>query len=386
MVIKYFVYNLEGKKIKKESLFESIEEFYSYIKDKKLILYKYKILSSKQFNSSLGNRYKMLENLCDSFYQIEGSGLSLKKGMKLIIETIKDKRLKKILEKVNEDMNAGNTFYNCFGKYPKIFPEFFITMLSIGEKTDNLESIFKQLKDFYSLMHKISSTIVRSFIYPIVVIILALISFIYMKLKFQPMIQSLSYENTNNLQVINKWSWINSIWLLPVIILFIYIICFICKKQFNIKMNIWSVLPTKHINNLIFQFKLLNSMLLSVSSGETLKFAFQITKDSLSNVYYKSILEKGIESLETGNTLSKSLKEMKVIKLIIIATISIGEETNSLEKALEKCLKNTVIEIENKTKKISILVEPLLMLLLGVFITYFMVSIFTPLLNMMDNI
>jgi type IV pilus assembly protein PilC len=386
MVIKYFAYNLQGEKIKEESLFVSIEEFYSYLKIKKLILCNYKVIPSKYSQGILGNKYKMLENLCDSFYQIESSGLSLKKGMKLIIDTIKDKKLKGIVKNINEDINAGETFYNSFGKYPRVFPEFFITMVAIGEKTDNLENIFKQLKNFYSLMYKISSTILRSFIYPLVVISLSLISFIYLRVKFLPMIQSLSYENMSSTIPTNTGVWDFISKLLVGIILFTTSIYFIHKNQFHMRISILNLLPMKYVVNLIFQFKLLNSMLLSLLSGETIKFAFKITRDSLKNTYYKIIMDEGIKFLEMGNTLSKTLKQMKVINPITIAIISVGEETNSLEKALEKCLKTNVTQIENMTKKISILVEPLLMLLLGVFITYFMVNIFTPLLNMMDSI
>jgi type IV pilus assembly protein PilC len=200
------------------------------------------------------------------------------------------------------------------------------------------------------------------------------------------MIQSLSYENMSSTIPTNTGIWCFISKFLVVIVLFTTIIYFIHKKQFHMKISIFNLPPMKYVVNLIFQFKLLNSILLSLLSGETIKFAFKITRDSLKNTYYKIIMDDGIKFLEMGNTLSKTLKQMKVINPITIATISVGEETNSLEKALEKCLKTNVTQIENVTKKISILVEPLLMLLLGVFITYFMVNIFTPLLNMMDSI
>lgn len=389
MDIRFIAYDINGKRIKEKSMQDTIEQFYKFIEEKNLTLIEYKILKNYKITKYLGkNRYRKLADLCSYLFYIENSGISINKGMLLISKSIKDKKFKKIILSIIDDVNGGEELYKCFEKYPMYFSHFFTEMIHTGEKTDNLQEIFKQLMSFYNELYTTMKELEKNLIYPIIVLATAIVSMILMRVIFIPEILSLLDNNGSALSMAKEYSFIKT--LFPVIGLsflsavFIYMIK---SKRFDIvQKKIYKLIPKNSLVNLIFRFKLLNSLYMAVICGETVPFGYEMALESVKDKYFKSQINNGYEMLKYGSHLSESLGYIEAIDDKTVATISIGEETNSLEKALKNSIDDSKIQMNNRIKKISVMVEPSIMILLGGFIAYYAISVFLPIMNNLNNI
>lgn len=389
MKIEYTAYNSSGKKIKDNSSQDTMEQFYRFIENNKLILIDYRIRNNKKSNNFLiKNKYENLANLCSYLFYIESSGLPINKGMILISKSIKDKKFKRTILSIIDDVNNGKEFYKCFLKHPMYFSHFFVEMIHTGEKTDNLKEVFKQLMNFYKEMYTTTKELEKNLIYPLIVLVTAIASMILMRVIFIPEILSLLENNSSTISMSKNIIATKFLMSIAGLIFSIVALIFIMRKvKFDYcQKKIYKLIPKGSLINLIFRFKFLNSLFLAAICGESLSFGYEMALDSVKSKYFKSQIKSGFEVLKYGNSLSESLEYIDALDNIIIATISIGEETNSLENALKKSIEDSKMAMNNRLKKISVMVEPIIMILLGAFITYYAVSVFLPIMDNLNNI
>jgi type IV pilus assembly protein PilC len=128
----------------------------------------------------------------------------------------------------------------------------------------------------------------------------------------------------------------------------------------------------------------LSSLLLS---GVNISNALHITEEVLQNVYYKELIQKSILSVEKGTVLSASFKENTFLYPVMMGEmIEVGEETGNMSKMLLDIASFYEAEVDNKTKDLSTIIEPILMVFIGGAVGFFAVSMLSPMYSVMDNI
>ena len=128
----------------------------------------------------------------------------------------------------------------------------------------------------------------------------------------------------------------------------------------------------------------MSSLLLS---GVSITRAIEITEDVVQNVYYKKILKEAKEEVEKGAPFSKVFEENpNLFPVMMSEMIQVGEETGKLSDMLLQVASFYEEEIENKTKNLSIVIEPVLMVVIGAAVGFFAISMISPLYSIMDNI
>ena len=128
----------------------------------------------------------------------------------------------------------------------------------------------------------------------------------------------------------------------------------------------------------------ISSLLLS---GVSITHAIEITKDVVQNIYYKKVLEQAGESVQRGEPFSTVFREnTKLYPVMMGEMIEVGEETGKLSDMLLDISVFYEGEIESKTKNLSTIIEPFLMVIIGLVVGFFAVSMITPLYSVMNNI
>lgn len=363
----------------------SIEEF------KKADIFTLKI---NIFNGiSLSQKIMFTNNLSGML----SAGLSLNRALSILEKQSTDSNFSDILRSLEEDINKGNTLSEGMKKFPKVFSGIFVPMVHSGEESGNLPKTLTEvgvsLKKSYDLNKKIKGAMT----YPAIILCAMLIIGIFMMIYVVPTLTKTFKDLGSELPTSTKAIiWIsdtisqNIILFLISIGLFILGIYFISKfkliQRYFDKIILYIPVVGKIVKevNTARTARTMSSLLLS---GVNISNSLSITEEVLQNVHYKELVHNAISSIEKGKVLSESFKENTFLYPVMMGEmIEVGEETGNLSKMLLDIANFYETEVDNKTKDLSTIIEPVLMLLIGGVVGVFAVSMIKPMYSVMNNV
>ncbi len=325
------------------------------------------------------------------------AGLSLTRALSILEKQSKNVTFNKILTTLVEEVNKGNTLSDGMKKYPKVFSGIFISMVHSGEESgglpQSLSEVGLNLKKSYDLNKKIKGALM----YPSIILIAIFLIGILMMMFVVPTLTKTFKDFGGELPSSTKFI----IWLSDTIsnhtLLFLSVIAFIvlviivfAKLDFTKKYFDFFILHipiigtiTKEVNT-ARTARTLSSLL---SSGVDMSKALSITGEVLQNIYYKKLITDSVIAIEKGSPLSASFKEaINLYPVMMGEMIEVGEETGNLSKMLIDIANFYEAEVDSKTKDLSVIVEPILMVFIGGAVGFFAVSMITPMYSVMNNI
>lgn len=325
------------------------------------------------------------------------AGLALSRALEVIARQTKNPKTKKIIIEINEKVKTGSSFSAALESYPKVFNSLFISMTKAGEESGNLADAFgnisSQLEKNYLLMKKVKGAMV----YPGVIVTAMLIVGFFMMTYIVPTLaktfEELSVELPVSTQIIIGTSnFLQNHTIAFFLALFgalaLVFLAFKSKTGKNIidvavvKTPLFGEL-TKEINS-ARTARTLSSLL---KAGVPYLQAVQITKGVVSNHIYKGILEKAEKRVETGDKISQVFTDNeKFYPAFVGEMVAVGEETGELSAMLLKVAEFYENEVEQKTKNMSTIIEPILMLAVGVGVGFFAISMISPMYSLVENI
>lgn len=325
-----------------------------------------------------------------------GSGLSLSKALTILASQEKNKTFRIIIEKVTIDVKKGIAFADAMSKYPKVFSSVFVSMIGMGELSGNLEDVLKILAEQLEKDHKLISKVRGAMIYPSVIvsvmIIIGIIMMIFVIPKITTIFDDFDAELpllTRGVIAISDFMAANAIVTIGGIVTFIVGMRVFAKSppgrkvfhKFFIKAPILGVIITK-VNSARFS-RILSSLL---DSGTSLVESLRITSDTLGNHYFKSATLQASKDVQKGVTLSEILQKHKgVFPYLVIQMIEVGEETGKTPEVLKKLAGFYEEEVDQVTKNLSSIIEPVLMVTIGTAVGLFAIAIIQPIYSLMDK-
>ncbi len=321
------------------------------------------------------------------------AGLTMTVALQTLAIQTTNKRFKKILEETKIHVEKGEALSDALAKYPKIFPEIFVNMIRAGEKSGKLEEVLlqltSQLRKSYTLVNKIRSAMT----YPIIVVSAMIVIGIIMIIFVIPQITSLFREVSAQLPlptrvliatsdfISTQGHWV-AIGLVILISIFLYYIKTPSGKKiwhkFLLKLPVFGKIFTQ-IN--LAKFSRTFSSLLKTDIPVVQ--AFQITSSTVGNVWYRQALLTAAEDIKTGKSISQALGvQTKLFPALVIQMSAVGEETGTLDNVLSDLAEFYEGEVDRIMGNLSTVIEPLLMLLLGIAVGFFAVSIIMPMYSL----
>ncbi|MEK7598315.1 MAG: type II secretion system F family protein [Patescibacteria group bacterium] len=355
---------------------------------------------------------KVKVNLLDRFYSIPlsekmmfarnlavmiSSGLPLSKAIRNITSQTKNKRFIKVLEDIQEDIQAGSTFADGLASYPGIFNELFVNMIRVGETGGNLEEVLNILAGQLEKEHELLSKIKGAMVYPAVIVVamigIGVLMMIYVVPQITGVFKDLDATLPASTQFIINTSTLLREHLILVLLAFVILLIgasLAAKTSLGKKALGLAIINIPVIKNIVIKLncarfsRIYSSLLKSgVSSVEALK----ILSRTLPNFYYKRALTRAAENIQKGINLSKIIyEEKKIFPVLVPQMIEVGEETGKTEAVLLKLAEFYEEEVNQLTKNLSSIIEPVLMLLIGGAVGFFAVSILQPMYSVLENI
>lgn len=333
---------------------------------------------------------------CRQFSFVLSAGINILRALEIAMEQTENKKLKKILEKVFDDVQRGQTLSEAMRSHTEL-PEMLVNMIEVGEASGTLDRIMDRMASYYDKEYKQRQKVKQAMTYPMVVSIFAFAVVIILVVKVLPTFVGMFAQAPNAKMpastrfimgmsdfIATKW------WLLILVIstIFILVRTYLGTEKGsyngdNIKINI--PLFGKMFRKVITaRFARTFGMLMG--SGVPLMQCVDISSDIVGNRVYKKALGSLREELEKGASLGEILEKEGLFPHMLTQMIKIGEESGTLDDILEKTAEFYDAEVETATAQMTSMIEPIIIVVLGIVVGFIIISIITPMFEMYNSI
>lgn len=324
------------------------------------------------------------------------SGIQLSQALNIISNQCTNKIINESIKNIKKSIFNGKTLYESLKKYSNIYPRFMIEMINVGEKSGKLENILEKLSEYYEKQHRILSKIKSSMLYPIAVLVASILVVIFLMTKIIP--QFIDIINSFNGEIpfltrsivdvcffIKK----NYFPLIITLILMLFILYEVCQssrlKPYFHKLKLNFIFLGKLYNKYILaKFSIVMSMLLN--AGLPITKALEITIDVLDNKIIENKIYNCMQHIKKGESLYSTFKNYNVGNDLLLSLVNIGEESGNLDYMLYKAGEILENDVEEKLKRITVFIEPMIIIFLALFIGTFVVAGLLPIISIMDSI
>ena len=341
-------------------------------------------------------KHKQLTQFTQQLSVLMDAGLPIVRSLKILGNQQKPGTLKNILIEVAEDVETGSQFSEALGKHPRTFDKLYVNMVKAGEAGGVLDVILQRLAAFMERMEALKRKIIGASIYPAVVItialavVLAIMKFIVPKFRevFEQVrvpMPGMTVMLMNISQGIEDFWW--AIIALPII--------------FVVILKMWA--QTRGGRMILDRFKLsapligpiIKKSVISrfcrtlgtlLQSGVPILEALAIVRNATGNEVVAAAISQVHDSIREGENIAEPLAACGVFDDIVINMIDVGEETGELDKMLLKVADNYDAEVDAAVSALMSVLEPLLIVGLGLTVGFIVVSLFLPLISLLEGI
>jgi type II secretory pathway component PulF len=351
------------------------------------------------FSSNIFARVKLSEQILftKNLSGMLKAGLPLSRALAVLKKQTKNPKLNEILVSLIGSINAGETFSSALAKFPKIFSKLFISMVRAGEESGNLASSLSDIGINLEKSNSLTKRIKGALIYPGVIfsamIIIGILLFAFVVPTLATTFKSLGATlpwSTQLLIFVGNFFSHNLIFSFVFIFVAAFGMFALFRAQFMAKYIDFVLLKIPVVNTLTRELntaRTARTMSSLLFSGVSITRAVEITEDVVQNIYYKKVLEEAKVAIEKGAPFSEVFEaNTNLYPIMMSEMIQVGEETGKLSDMLLQIALFYEEEVENKTKNLSTIIEPVLMLMIGAGVGFFAISMISPLYTILGSI
>ncbi|MFA5777962.1 MAG: type II secretion system F family protein [Candidatus Paceibacterota bacterium] len=325
------------------------------------------------------------------------AGLSLYRALSVLQKQTKNSNFNKIFVSLAADVNSGEPFSSALSKFPNVFSKLFVSMSRAGEESGNLTGALSDIGLNLEKAHSLTKKIRGALIYPGVImsamVVIGVLMFAFVVPTLANTFKELGVTlplSTRILVFLGNFFSNNLILTFVIIIGVAFGLFSLFRAKFMAKYIDFAVVRIPMIGTLAKELntartaRTISSLLLS---GVSLTRSLEITEDVVQNIYYKKVLNDAKVAIEKGAPFSQAFEaNTKLYPIMMSEMIQVGEETGKLSDMLLQIALFYEEEVENKTKNLSTIIEPLLMIVIGAGVGFFAISMISPLYSILGSI
>lgn len=398
-IFKYKAINSEGQRIEGSQSADSENQIREMLLSNQyypLSIEKENSKSKKSFSFNSKVKLKDIAVFCRQFYVMLDSGLSIGKALNILIEQCEKPKLREALIGVNGELKRGETLASSMRKRKDVFPNLLTSMIDAGERSGNLDIILKRMAEYYEKETKIRGKIKSAMIYPIVLGVVAIIAITFILTFVMPTFVQMFEENNVDLPMSTKMVLGTSKMLgkYGIIIFLILVTAIILlgkylkseEGQYKLSSINLKIPVIKKLTQKIIVSRFTRTMGIVSSSGMSLVTSIEIVASVVGNKIAEKELLKVKEKVLKGEGLGDSIMNIKIFPPMLASMVKIGEEAGSLDSILDKTADFYDDELEREIKTATALIEPSMIVLMGIIIGFILISILTPMFKMYNSI
>ena len=329
---------------------------------------------------------------CRQFSTMIDAGLPIIQCMDILYAQQENATFKKMLKKIKEQVESGATLADSLKKYPKQFDDLFVNMVAAGEAGGILDTILRRLSAYMEKAAKLKSQVKGALTYPVVTIIIAILVVAVILVFVIPVFQEMFSDMggtlpTPTLVVVAMSEFVKS--KIHYIIIGLVIFLWAFKKYYKtekgrktvdatvLKLPVFGLLIRK-----VSVAKFTNTMGTMLSSGVAILEALDIVAKTSGNKTVEGAIYRVRSGIAEGRTMADPLAESGVFPAMVCQMISVGESTGALDAMLQKIADFYEEEVDQAVENLTALIEPFMLVFLGVVIGGLVISMYLPVFKM----
>jgi type II secretory pathway component PulF len=348
----------------------------------------------KKNNFGIFNRVsgKDLVIFSRQFSVLISANVAMVQALKILVDQTNGVALKMIVSNIADEVDAGSALSEALGKWPDVFTDFYVSVVKSGETSGKLDEVLNYLADEMEKDYDMMSKIKGAMIYPAFVLGSLLIVGVVMMIFVVPKLTAILTESgaelpiTTRLLIGTSGFMTKYWWLLLVVVvgLFLAIRFYIKKPNGKRQLDFLKLrLPIfGRLFRLICLVRFTRSMNTLVVGGVTISNSLKVASEVVDNAIYQELIEETIKQVEDGNSISSVFINSKDIPKMVSQMLSIGEKTGKMDVILARITDFYGREVSNIVTNLMTLMEPLIMVVMGVAVGIMVAAVILPMYNM----
>lgn len=351
------------------------------------------------FNISIGTGIKHMEIMrtAKNLAAMLSAGLSISRALSIIERQTSNIYLKKVAANLSDSIRKGSSLHEALALYPRVFPEIFIAMVRSGEESgslsESLHAIALQMERSEELIRKIKGAMIYPAIVIGAVIIVAILMLIYVVPTLTNTFTALGVQVPLATRAIVALSNFMAGNISLIAALFIFTVTgsiLFVRSAPGASAVLTVALHLPIIGELVretYSARMARTLSSLLASGVPMLEALSITKEVVHARAFAAIIEEAHIRVKKGENLSSSFSEHADLYPILMSDmLAVGEETGKVADMLKQVAEFYEVDVAEKTKDLSTIIEPALMILIGVVVGFFAVSMIAPIYQLSSAI
>ncbi len=320
------------------------------------------------------------------------AGLPLVQCLDILGLQQENQAFKKVILKVKEDVESGSTFADALGKHPHVFDELFVNLVSAGEVGGILDTILSRLAAYIEKAMKLAKQVKSAMVYPSTILAVALIVTVVLLVYVIPIFGAMFEDFGATLPVPTQFvlaisAYTRKYFLVGVVLLVLLVM--------GIRWYYKQENGRRRIDRLLLRVPIFGDLLRKiavarfsrtlgtmVSSGVPILESMDIVAKSAGNKIIEEAILKARTSISEGKTIAEPLADSKVFPVMVTQMVSVGEATGALDTMLNKIADFYDDEVDSAVGALTSLLEPMLMIFLGVVIGGLVIAMYLPIFKL----
>jgi type IV pilus assembly protein PilC len=396
---KYSGINRFGKRVTGEVQANNSLDFETRINSQKITILNYKENTKSSFaflNRKIIKKRDII-TITSQLRQLLGAGVSLMDILKDLRETYEDNSIREMLASIHEDMRGGSSLSEALSTYENEFGSVYISLISVGEKTGQLEKILKKLEDMIKWEEELASKAKKVMIYPSIVafvvmgVILMMMVFVVPELVV--FVEEMGGElgfTTIALIATSRFVGENIILILisPFMLAIGLKFLLVNSTKFRAKFD-YFILKIKIIGPVLYNLKtarLASSLSILYTSGIGFTDSLRMSSKVLDNKYLEQNITESVKLIEEGGKIYESFQTANVFPAMAIRMVKVGEISGNMDESLANISEYYDAEAKEMIEKIEPAIEPLLTIIMAVVVGWVMLAVLGPVYDTISQV
>ncbi len=339
----------------------------------------------------LGNKVKVKDQIvfARQLSTLISAGLPLVQSLRSVLDQTQSKPLKVIISRVINDVEAGSALSDALARHPKVFSQIFVNLIAAGETSGTLDKALERISFQQEKDAEIMSKVRGAMAYPAIVLLVMLGVVGFMIISVLPQVESIYTDipgaslpiTTRMLLALSNF--VINFWWLVIISLGVLVFAFSRWARTGpgrqivdrVKMRAW---PVSELFMKLYMARFARTGTTLVASGVPLLQVLDIVSKSINNVHVEQSIVQAMDKVRGGKALSTALENDTNFLPLVPKMLKIGEDSGQIEQMLEKIAEYYEKEVDQQIKTISTIIEPVMMILLGVVAFILVAAILLP--------
>src|SRR3989344_679389 len=316
-------------------------------------------------------------------------------ALRILIVQTEDKALKEVIAEMGNDVDGGMKMSSAFAKHPEVFSQFYVAMLRSGETSGRLEKVLNYLASQLEKDHDLTNRIRGAMVYPIFILTAMVPVGGLMLIFVVPRMTELLQETGSELPfmtqlLINVSDFLVGYWWMLVLlaVLLGVLLRLVLRTKFGrekwdyykLRVPIFGVRMKK-----IILSRLATGLSTLIKGGVPISKGLAITSEIVSNESFKAMIEETVKEVEDGNSITTVFARNRLVPTMVPQMMSVGERTGRMDEVLDRLGDFYSREVDTMIGSLTSLIEPMIMILLGVGVGFMVAAIILPIFQVANS-